>query len=254
VAFSPEYLLAGLAAFAAALVSSCAGFGGALLLLPALTAMFGLQRALPILACAQLVGNFSRALFGLSHLNRKIIMAFAAGLVPAGLLATLYLTQVAESTVRVVVATIVCAAALFEAAEVFALMPSALKPLRPPEEPRLWFTAAGGLVGVISALGGTAGPLPNAFFLRLQLVPAAYVANEAAAMGLLHLAKLIAFGMGSWAHTSDISLMVFISVVMVCGTYAGKLLLPLIPVGRYRKALALWMIAAAVSLYFIATE
>ena len=249
-----EILAATFAAFAAATISSCAGFGGALLLLPVLSAIFGLQRALPILACAQLVGNAARALLGFRALESRIILVFAAGLVPAGLLGTIYLTQVSEVAVRPVVATVVCIAALLEAADVFRMLPEIFRRLKPPQRVGPWFFSAGVFVGLISAIGGTAGPLPNAFFLRLQLLPASYIANEAAAMGLLHLAKLIAFGLGDWTQSRDIPLMTAISVAMVLGTYTGKVVLQQIPVDRYRKGLALWMIAAAVSLYFVSVD
>ncbi len=254
MALPVEYPIAFLFAFVSALISSCAGFGGAILLLPALTALLGLQRALPILACAQLVGNASRAIFGFYTLKTKVIFIFAAGLVPAGIIGTLYLTRGAELIVRPLVATIVCGAALFEAAEVFGLLPAPLKSIRPPEKPGLWFAAAGGLVGLISALGGTAGPLPNAFFLRLNLSPAAYIANEAAAMGLLHLAKFVAFGLADWQHEADIVLMVIVSAAMISGTFAGKQLLHRMPLAKYRKVLALWMLTAAASMFFIAAD
>lgn len=238
----------------AAVVSSCAGFGGAILLLPVLSALFGLQRALPILACAQLVGNAARAVLGFSTLRPQIDFIFAIGFVPAGILGTLYLTQISESIARPVVATLVCLAALFEVGEAFGRLPSLLQRLKPPQQPGVWFFSAGALVGFISALGGTAGPLPNAFFLRLNLLPVAYIANEAAAMGLLHLAKLIAFGFGDWTRTADIPLMAVISLAMVMGTYAGKRLLGRISMERYRKGLAVWMLFAAASLFFISAD
>lgn len=249
-----EYVFPVIAAFAAAVVSSCAGFGGAILLLPVLSAIFGVQRALPILACAQLVGNAARALFGYAELQPRIVLLFAVGLVPAAVLGTLYLTQFSEATARPLVATIVCIAALLEAGEAFGRLPSFFKSIKPPQEPGAWFSAAGAFVGFISAIGGTTGPLPNAFFLRLQLSPAAYIANEAAAMGLLHLAKLVAFGLGDWTRISDIPLMAVMAVSMVMGTYAGKRLLTRIPVARYRKGLALWMIFAAASLFFVSAD
>jgi uncharacterized membrane protein YfcA len=254
VDLSVEYAIPTVIAFAAAVVSSCAGFGGAILLLPVLSALYGVQRALPILACAQLVGNASRAVLGYATLRPRIILIFAGGLVPAGIFGTLYLTRFSESFVRPIIATIVCVAALFEVGEAFGRLPRSLHRIRPPHEPGAWFFSAGALVGLISAVGGTAGPLPNAFFLRLNLVPAAYIANEAAAMGLLHLAKLVAFGFGDWARSQDIPLMIVISLAMVLGTYAGKKMVTRIPVQKYRKGIAIWMLFAAASLFFVSAD
>lgn len=49
-----------------AFVSAVAGFGGGVLLLPVLVALFGVQAAVPVLTAAQLASNGSRA-----WLNRR---------------------------------------------------------------------------------------------------------------------------------------------------------------------------------------
>jgi uncharacterized protein len=54
-------LLAG-GAFVGSALAAVAGFGGAAVLLPLLTALFGVREAIPILTVAQLLGNLSRCL------------------------------------------------------------------------------------------------------------------------------------------------------------------------------------------------
>jgi uncharacterized membrane protein YfcA len=63
------YALLFLGAYAAALISGAAGFGGALLLLPLLVASVGVVQAVPLLTVAQFVGNLSRAGFGFSQIQ-----------------------------------------------------------------------------------------------------------------------------------------------------------------------------------------
>ena len=50
-------LFASLAAFALAMLSAVAGFGGGVLLLPVFTALFGLRAAVPMLTITQLSSN-----------------------------------------------------------------------------------------------------------------------------------------------------------------------------------------------------
>ena len=62
----PMWIVLILASFLAALISGTAGFGGALLLLPAITYYIGAEAAVPVITLAQLIGNISRMATGVS--------------------------------------------------------------------------------------------------------------------------------------------------------------------------------------------
>ncbi|MDF2654925.1 MAG: putative permease [Bacillota bacterium] len=53
-----------LSSFIASLISGAVGFGGSILLLPAVIACVGAETAVPVLTIAQLIGNLSRMAFG----------------------------------------------------------------------------------------------------------------------------------------------------------------------------------------------
>jgi uncharacterized membrane protein YfcA len=61
-------LAASAAAFALALLSAVAGFGGGVLLLPVFTILFGLRAAVPMLTLTQLSSNGSRVWLNLRML------------------------------------------------------------------------------------------------------------------------------------------------------------------------------------------
>ena len=60
--------------------------------------------------------------------------------------------------------------------------------------PKRVFIPAGPVVGFLSALAGSAGPLGAAIFLGLNLPARAYVASEAVTAVFLHLTKSITYG------------------------------------------------------------
>src|SRR4051794_37167493 len=66
-------------------VSGAAGFGGALLFLPALAFTVGGRAAVPILTVAQLMGNVSRAGFGWRDIRWRPALLFSAGAIPAAI-------------------------------------------------------------------------------------------------------------------------------------------------------------------------
>ena len=70
------------AAFALALLSSVAGFGGGVLLLPVFTALFGLRVAVPVLTLTQLSSNGARVWLNRHELRWPLVRWFALGAVP----------------------------------------------------------------------------------------------------------------------------------------------------------------------------
>ncbi|GAA2657934.1 sulfite exporter TauE/SafE family protein [Streptomyces vastus] len=75
-------LVASAAAFALALVSAVAGFGGGVLLLPVFTALFGLRVAILVLILGQIATNASRTVLNRRDLQWPLIGRFALGAVP----------------------------------------------------------------------------------------------------------------------------------------------------------------------------
>ncbi len=246
--------LAALAAFLASAVSGTAGFGGAILLLPALTLLFGIEKALPLLAFAQLVGNASRALFGLRTVHWRAVFYFLCGAVPLAAVATLTLTAIPRSGALYAAAAVIFAVTLLEAGAVFSILPGYLERFKPPAAAGPWLSGGGALVGLLSGLAGSTGPLPNAFFLRLNLAPAAYVATDASAMVILHAVKLASFGLDTKWNLPGWQLVVIIAGAMVLGTWFGRRVLGRVEEIRYRRLVAVWMLVVALSMFFVPAE
>lgn len=251
---SLAYLLAAAAALTASVVSGTAGFGGAVLLLPALTALFGIEKSLPLLALAQLVGNAARAAFGFGQIHWHAVWRFSLGAAPLAIAATALLFLMPLSWARQATAGIVLVVTLLEIAVVFSLLPRFLERFKPPAYAGPWLTGGGALVGFVSGLAGSTGPLPNAMFLRLHLVPAAYVATDAAAMGILHATKLAAFGVDTNWRLPEWQLCTLIAAAMVTGTWIGRRVLGRVDEVCYRRFVAVWMLLVALSMFLIPGE
>src|SRR5207249_5597060 len=84
---------ASVAAFALALLSAVAGFGGGVLLLPVFTALFGLRVAVPMLTLTQLSSNGARVWLNLRELRWPLIGWFALGAVPCSVAGGLLLNH-----------------------------------------------------------------------------------------------------------------------------------------------------------------
>ncbi len=137
-----------LAAFVAAAISGIAGFGGALLLLPLLTAVVGPVAAVPLLTVAQLAGNLSRIAFGWRAIRWRPVAQFLGPAIPcavAGALCFVTLPRVLL-TRGIGLALVVLAFLRWRGWLKF--------------RPTGWLLGAGGaVVGFLSGLLGSAGPL-----------------------------------------------------------------------------------------------
>jgi len=202
-------LIAG--AFAAAAISGSAGFGGALLLLPLLTAAVGPRQAVPLLTVAQLFGNFSRAGFGFKQIEWKPVAWFLLGAIPLSLVGALSFVRLPAG---VVTRSIGVAVLVFAALKYFHLLD-----FRPSN--RL-LVVGGGVTGLLSGLVGSAGPLGAAVFVSLGLPPVAYVASEASTALAMHAVKTVVYGSMLTLDSEFWALGALLGVAMIAGRWAAN--------------------------------
>ncbi|WP_189248826.1 sulfite exporter TauE/SafE family protein [Streptosporangium pseudovulgare] len=204
-------LIASSAAFALALLSAVAGFGGGVLLLPVFTALFGLRFAVPMLTLTQLSSNAGRVWLNRHHLNRRLIGWFALGAVPSALAGGLFLAHAPLAPLK-------------RALGVFLIGVVIWRRLRPaPRKPGDHaFIAVGAASGLGSALLGSVGPLTAPFFLAYGLTRAAYIGTEATAALTMHLTKLAAYGAGDLLTGTVLLYGIVLTPVTLAGAWTGK--------------------------------
>ena len=205
-------LLLGVVAFAASTLAAVTGFGGAVVLLPVVVAVFGVRDAIPILTVAQLLGNAGRVVTNRREIAWPVVGWYSAGAIPVALVGGLLFAQAPL-------------AALTRLLGAFLLVMFAFWYFRRDRFPRLsrrGFAPLGAASSFLSALVGSSGPLTAAFFVAHGLVKGAYIGTEALAAVVTHATKLIAYGNTS-TLTADAALAgVGLGVVMIFGSMVGK--------------------------------
>jgi len=229
-----ELLLLFIAAFAAAAVSGAAGFGGALLLLPLLVATVGVTHAVPLLTIAQIIGNLSRAGFGFTQIRWKPVGLFLFGAIPLSILGALSFVQLpTELVTRAIGAAIL----IFVALKYFGVLKikggSAL------------LVAGGGVVGFLSGLVGSAGPLGAAIFLSLGLPPVAYIASEATTALAMHGVKTMVYQHYITLDRQFWFLAAMMGATMIFGTWSAKRVIERIPQEMFQRFVAILLVAIA---------
>jgi uncharacterized membrane protein YfcA len=202
----------------AATVSGAAGFGGALVLLPILVFTVGGKAAVPILTVAQLLGNVSRAGFGWRGIRWRPVLTFSAGAVPASIVgARLFVDLPSAFILRLL--------------GVFLLIIVSLRhtTFGRQKVPESLLAPAGAVVGLLSAIAGSAGPLGAAVFLSLHLPPPVYVASEAVTAVLMHLTKTITYGRYAAITFGDFVQGLALGGSLVLGSWTGRKLIDRMP-------------------------
>jgi uncharacterized membrane protein YfcA len=230
-----EYLLIFAAAFAAAALSGAAGFGGALLLLPLLVATVGVREAVPLLTIAQFIGNLSRAGLGFSQIRWAPVGLFLLGAAPLSIVGALSFVQLPKDWVmRAIGGAILAFVAL-----------KYLGALRAKPGP-VTLILGGGVVGFLSGLVGSAGPLGAALFLSLGLPPVAYIASEATTALAMHGLKTIIYQQYIALDREFWFLAALMSVAMVLGTWSAKRYIERMPREKFQHLVAMLLVAIAV--------
>ncbi|MFI9589947.1 TSUP family transporter [Nonomuraea sp. NPDC052265] len=225
------------ATFATAVLSAVAGFGGGVLLLPLFVAVLGTRDAVAVLTVAQLASNGSRVWFNRAEVDRRLVIIFAAGAVPAAVAGALvFATAPLAALTRVI--------------GVFLLVMVAWRRRR-PHGVRLddtAFAAVGAASGFGSALVGSMGPMVAPFFLARGLLRGAYIGTEAAAAVVMHLTKLIVFGAAAVLTTAGAATGLALAPASAAGAWAGKKIVERLPAGAFVVAVEAGLVASGLVL------
>lgn len=238
-----SYFFLFIAAFVAAGVSGAAGFGGALLLLPMLTVAVGPVQAVPLLTVAQLVGNLSRVAFGFRDIHWRPVAMFLATALPCSMAGAFCFISLPAGLVTRGIGLLLVAFA-------FLHWRGWLRVTR-----RRWLLSVGGaVVGFLSGLVGSAGPLGAAIFHSMELPPVAYIATEATTALTLHTAKLAVYQGFIQLDPHFWWLALALSAAMVAGTWASRRLVERLSTERFRAFVSFLLAAIGLSMLIVGSR
>ena len=194
----------------AATISGVAGFGGSLIILPIFSFFIGAKKAIPILTIAWMMGNLSRAGFGYKEIRWKPVIYFCIGALPAAVLGSRMFVELPSGLI-------------VKAIGIFLLVVVTLRHLNIKYTfAEKWFIPWGALVGFLSSVLGTAGPIGAVAFLSLNLAPTAYVASEAVTAVLMHFTKTVVYGRYSLLTINDLWVGIILGFAMVVGSWTAR--------------------------------
>jgi uncharacterized membrane protein YfcA len=221
-------------------ISGIVGTGSSIMLMPVLVYQYGPKQAVPIMAVAAVMANFSRILAWWREVDWRACAAYSLPAIPAAALGARTLLALPSRAVDVAIA-------LF----LIAMVPVRHWLARHQLKLTRWHLAVGGaVIGYLTGIVVSTGPLSVPLFLFYGLTRGAFLATEAASSLGVYLSKSLTFEhLG--ALTPDIALEGLIggSSLMAGAFIARRFVLRLEP-EVFRLVMDGIMLAAGLSMFY----
>ncbi|HUS96899.1 MAG TPA: sulfite exporter TauE/SafE family protein [Hyphomicrobiaceae bacterium] len=214
------------------------GFGGTTVLLPILTLMFGPKAAVPIMAIASILGNFSRVVAWWRVINWRAVAAYSVTAVPAAWLGAR--TMLALDPKILEISLGIFFIAMIPIRRWFAARGFTIS--------LLGLAAAGGIIGYLTGIVANTGPINTPFFLAYGLTRGAFVGTEAMSSLSMFTSKTAAFrSFGALPWDTIVNGLAVGSTLMV-GTFLAKRFLQRINEATFRGLIELILLGAGLAM------
>lgn len=178
-----EFALVLLLGLVAGTVGGIVGFGSSIMVMPALVLVFGPREAVPIMAIASLMANASRVMVWWRVIDWRAAAVYAATGMPAAALG-------ARTLLALPVGLVEAALGLF----FIAMIPLRRWLAHRHWRLRLWHLAlVGAVIGFLTGIVVSTGPISTPFFLAHGLVKGAFLGTEALGSLAVYAAKVLTF-------------------------------------------------------------
>ena len=225
-------------------ISGIVGTGSSIMLMPVLVYQYGPKEAVPIMAVAAVMANLSRILAWWREVDWRACAAYSVPGIPAAALGARTLLALPPHAVDISIG-------LF----LIAMVPVRHWLARHDLKFSLWHLAIGGaVIGYITGIVVSTGPLSVPLFLFYGLTKGAFLATEAASSLGIFLSKSVTFERFG-ALTPDIALKGLIAgSSLMAGAFVAKRFVLRLPPDRFRLVMDGIMIVAGLSLLWSATS
>jgi uncharacterized protein len=238
------YALIGLVGLAAGAISGVIGTGSSLMLLPVLVHVFGPKQAMPIMAVAALMANLARVTAWYREIDWRAAAAYSLPGIPAAALGARTLLALPPRLIDI-------GLGLF----ILVLIP--LRRWHAGRGGRLTLAQmalAGSLIGFLTGLLLSTGPISVPVFMARGLSGGAFIGTEAASSLALYVGKLLMFRRLDALPLPIVLQGLVVGAALMGGTYAGKSLVLRLPPGRFEQLLDGLMLCSGAALLWAAVR
>lgn len=229
-------------ALAAGALGGLVGTGSSLVLLPALVMMYGPRIAVPVMGIAAVMANVARVAAWWRQIRWRPVLAYTLPGTPAAVLGANTLLSIPQAVVDGLLG------AFF-----LAMIPVRRLAHARQWRIRLWHLAiAGAVVGFLTGLVLSTGPLSVPIFAGYGLTGGAFLGSEAASALLLYIGKISTFGQLGALNVAVVARGLAIGAALMIGPFVTRSIVRRAHPRHYAILIDLVLIVAAAGM-FVAT-
>lgn len=237
-----DFALVLLLGLLAGTVGGVLGFGSSIMLMPALVLVFGPREAVPIMAISAIMANAARVAAWWREIDWRVTAAYSATGVPAAALG-------AKTLLTLPVGVIELALGVF----FIAMIPLRRWMARRSWSLNLWHMALAGLViGFITGIVVSTGPINAPFFLAYGLLKGAYLGTEALGSLAVYIAKAVTFRSFDALPLPIIAKGLIIGSSLVAGAFIAKRLVHTIDSDKFKLMMDGLLLVAGLTMLWAA--
>jgi uncharacterized membrane protein YfcA len=223
-------------------ISGVVGTGSSIMLVPVLVLSFGPQQAVPIMAIAAVMANLARILSWWREIDWRACTAYAVTAAPAAVLGA--------GTLLILPARLIDGAL---GAFFIAMIPLRRWLTARQLTARLWHLAAfGAVIGYLTGVVASTGPISVPLFLAYGLVRGGFLATEAAGSLAVYLAKAATFRQLGALPFEVIARGLVVGASVMAGSFVAKRFVLHLDPDRFRLLMDGLMLISGSALIWVA--
>jgi uncharacterized membrane protein YfcA len=228
----------------AGVLSGVIGTGSSMMLMPVLVVLYGPQQAVPIMAIASIMGNLGKVFSWWREIDWRACAAYSLTAVPGAMLGVRTLLALPSHVVDIVLGIFF-----------LAMIPMRRGFLRRSIRFSLiHLSLIGAVVGFLTGIVVSIGPITVPVFMGYGLVKGAFLATEAAGSLAVYGAKVSVF-----EHFGALQLNLIVDGLItgasiMLGTFAARRIVVRMTPGTFRLVLDGLMLSSGLSLLFVASR
>jgi uncharacterized protein len=227
---------------AAGTISGIVGFGSSIMLMPVLVIAFGPLHAVPIMAIAAILANLARVLIWWREVDWRAVAAYSVTGVPAAALGARTLLVLPPRLIEGALGFFFIA--MIPARRWLATRGLALG--------RGHLVVIGAVIGFLTGIVATTGPITAPVFLQYGLVKGAFLATEAAGSLAVYLSKAAVFRRFGALPLPVITLGLISGASLMAGAWIAKRFVLRLHPDRFRLLMDALMLLSGLSMLWTA--
>jgi uncharacterized membrane protein YfcA len=215
-----------LASFSSWLISTLAGGGTPLILIPLIGYFLGSTAVPPVLTIVMLCGHPQRLLLYWDKVNWRLMWWYLPGAIIGAILGALVYTKTQIEWLPILLALFL----------ITSTISYGIKGNEPTFQVRPWYFLPSGLIfAFFSGLIGSTGPMLNPLYLNYGLVKEEMIATKSAHLLVVHLVKIITYGWLGVLNFHYLEYGLLMGIAAFPGNWIGQKALKKVSEERFRQ-------------------